>query len=132
MSVDQVGSKDSDTIILASRIAGIRCPLIRLVPRTATLQSRSRREPNNGCPLIRLVPRTATKMVGIDVNQTQECPLIRLVPRTATAFRLEEALHIGVSVDQVGSKDSDKKPARQFTDAQMCPLIRLVPRTATS
>ena len=36
MSVDQVGSKDSDKNVRMSRGKKIQCPLIRLVPRTAT------------------------------------------------------------------------------------------------
>ncbi|GEM_PF-5067562 len=59
VSVDQVGSKDSDSLRLIATRTVNQCPLIRLVPRTATnvynvMRSRS------PCPLIRLVPRTAT------------------------------------------------------------------------
>ena len=36
-----------------------------------------------------------------------------------------------VSVDQVGSKDSDPADRRRIAHRDRCPLIRLVPRTAT-
>ena len=37
-----------------------------------------------------------------------------------------------VSVDQVGSKDSDGDATSDTNTTRMCPLIRLVPRTATA
>ena len=40
VSVDQVGSKDSDNIYASCTSFSIKCPLIRLVPRTATLPRR--------------------------------------------------------------------------------------------
>jgi|GEM_PF-5091569 len=39
VSVDQVGSKDSDYDALRIKPANLKCPLIRLVPRTATAQA---------------------------------------------------------------------------------------------
>ena len=58
--------------------------------------------------MIRLVPRTATTDEIETENQTKKCPLIRLVPRTATRKVREESKESAVSVDQVGSKDSDQ------------------------
>jgi len=57
--------------------------------------------------LIRLVPRTATYSPGSPYNNLYKCPLIRLVPRTATFPVFPEGATHLVSVDQVGSKDSD-------------------------
>jgi len=177
VSVDQVGSKDSDEYSPLPDQPTPMCPLIRLVPRTATavqLTEYDRRE----CPLIRLVPRTATTAFGsyftarqVSVDQVGSkdsdlsnalailkysmcplirlvprtatwrglpaipprplCPLIRLVPRTATCLEDKIARDVYVSVDQVGSKDSDPLPATRTTSHLKCPLIRLVPRTAT-
>ena len=60
MSVDQVGSKDSDQSMIRQLGADAACPLIRLVPRTATKTDDSDMIVTSKCPLIRLVPRTAT------------------------------------------------------------------------
>jgi len=57
--------------------------------------------------------------------------LIRLVPRTATDDDDDDEDDEEVSVDQVGSKDSDMYFFRFRKRQHMCPLIRLVPRTAT-
>ena len=107
VSVDQVGSKDSDFFSFLFWASCPVCPLIRLVPRTATYMGVGNISTKEGCPLIRLVPRTATKTSLAACAISLLCPLIRLVPRTATRVApLSRARDI-VSVDQVGSKDSD-------------------------
>ena len=84
VSVDQVGSKDSDQPLACSREFVCMCPLIRLVPRTATPTRTA---------------LTSGRMVSVDqVGSKDSDESVENVCRRA----------IEVSVDQVGSKDSDR------------------------
>ena len=65
VSVDQVGSKDSDSEAIHTIRETSLCPLIRLVPRTATKATPTLETRNTECPLIRLVPRTATGVIHV-------------------------------------------------------------------
>jgi len=65
VSVDQVGSKDSDSEAIHTIRETSLCPLIRLVPRTATKATPTLETRNTECPLIRLVPRTATGVIPV-------------------------------------------------------------------
>ena len=89
MSVDQVGSKDSDLEVDGNITASSMCPLIRLVPRTATFYAAT---------TAHSVQVSVDQVGSKDSDSDGDAPAV---------------YYLVVSVDQVGSKDSDTYQERK-------------------